>query len=180
MRFYMVQWCTGGIPDDPVMLMSVDAVREYVSGELKEAEEVTYDDDLPVFIEIDEDSEIRVWDIDINSRQVDADGFVEITRLHRDDLKHMFTERPDVLAAINEMPDHKLEELAEKMADDYCGQLFHSSAEILFEERILPDLPVPNGFFECVVCHEIKAEAELAEYTDEDMCDGCYWDEGWE
>lgn len=179
MRFYLIQYCTGGVPDEPQVCMTAAEVREYLKEELADADlEVHYDNDnVPCFIVLDEDSEIRVFDMTVNGARVDADGYVEITRIHRDDLRNAFEDEPAVLAMIDEMPDEVLEELADQMADDYCNQMFHDSMRIIFEQRLMPRLPCPTGFFECQVCHELCRDEDLAEYSkEEDICEGCYSD----
>lgn len=179
MRFYLVQHCTGGIPDEPHVCMTAAAVCEYLSEELKDPDAEIHCDDanVPCFIVLGENSEVRVFDMDVDGTLVDANGYVEITRVHRDDLRNEFEDEPAVLAMIDEMPDEVLEELADQMADDYCNQMFHDSMRIIFDQRLMPQLPCPTGFFECQVCHELCRDEDLAEYSkEEDICEGCYSD----
>ncbi len=51
-------------------------------------------------------------------------GFFEITCVHRDDIKADMN-LPDNL--ITKITDDMMAEIADKMADDYCKQLFHYS-----------------------------------------------------
>lgn len=55
------------------------------------------------------------------------EGFFKITSVHRDDLENLGFDT-------SEITDDQMERLAEKMCNDYCEQLFHSSLEILAED----------------------------------------------
>ena len=57
-----------------------------------------------------------------------GDGFFEITCVHRDDIKADMN-LPDEL--ISKITDDMMAEIADKMADDYCNQLFHDSLRII-------------------------------------------------
>jgi hypothetical protein len=63
-------------------------------------------------------------------REVDnmRQGYFAITHIHRSDLKNAGFNVKDV-------SDDTMRNLASRMADDYCEQLFHSSMEIIAEER---------------------------------------------
>ncbi|MFH1761573.1 MAG: hypothetical protein ABIA63_10785 [bacterium] len=52
-----------------------------------------------------------------------------ITSVCRDDIKHIF---PDINTDL--IQDDEMEELASKLADDYCDQLFWNSLQVLIEE----------------------------------------------
>lgn len=58
-------------------------------------------------------------------------GFFEITSVHRDDLESIGFDTTNV-------DDDTMKELASKMSDDYCEQLFWSSLEIIAEYLGIP------------------------------------------
>lgn len=58
---------------------------------------------------------------------MNKDGYFVITRVHRDDLAAAGFDTTNVT-------DDMMEELAEKMANDYLNQLYWSSLEIIAEE----------------------------------------------
>ncbi len=61
----------------------------------------------------------------------DKDGFFQITSVHRDDIKYVLNLSNEHLSKIT---DDMMEEIAEKMADDYCEQLFNISLRIIARE----------------------------------------------
>ena len=61
----------------------------------------------------------------------DKDGFFQITSVHRDDVKHALNLSDEQLSRIT---DDMMEEIAEKMADDYCEQLFNVSLRIIAKQ----------------------------------------------
>lgn len=69
------------------------------------------------FVNIDETIEV----------EDDEAGYFPITSIHREDIVEKFGS-----AAYN-ITNEQMEEIAEKMADDYCEQLFWDSMEIIVE-----------------------------------------------
>lgn len=61
------------------------------------------------------------------------EGFV-ITRLHKDDLRGLFKDDKKALEIIDNLDDVDMKYLAEKLANDYCEQLFWISLKTLFED----------------------------------------------
>lgn len=59
------------------------------------------------------------------------DGFFEITSVHRDDIKYVLNLSDEELAKIT---DDMMDEIAEKMAEDYGEQLFNISLRIIAKE----------------------------------------------
>ena len=57
-------------------------------------------------------------------RQRLSGGYFPITSVHRDDLRGVGFD-------VEKISDDDMKELARKMADDYCEQLFWSSMEII-------------------------------------------------
>jgi len=65
-------------------------------------------------------------------------GYFPITSLHRDDIKQAYceTDNYEMMCKIaDSMEDHEMENLASKMADDYCEQLFWDSLTVIFEDH---------------------------------------------
>jgi len=66
--------------------------------------------------------------------------FFQITSVSKEDIIHAF-KNTDILKRVKEkvveMDDSEMKELASKMADDYCEQMFWESLKIIFEERFL-------------------------------------------
>lgn len=60
----------------------------------------------------------------IASKLLERDGYFHITSVHRDDLKERGFDT-------SEVTDVQMRELASKMCDDYCTQMFHESMESL-------------------------------------------------
>ena len=61
----------------------------------------------------------------------DKDSFFQITSVHRDDVKHALNLSDEQLSKIT---DDMMQEIAEKMADDYCEQLFNISLRIIAKQ----------------------------------------------
>lgn len=61
----------------------------------------------------------------------DKDGFFQITSVHRDDIKYVLNLSDEQLSKIT---DDMMEDIAEKMAKDYCEQLFNISLRIIAKE----------------------------------------------
>jgi len=59
------------------------------------------------------------------------EGFFPITSVHRADLEDLGFDTSNV-------SDQRMERIAEKMADDYCNQLFHTSLEIIADDQGVP------------------------------------------
>jgi len=72
--------------------------------------------------------------------------FFVISRLHRDDVKQAMLNHheltPEMEQTINDLSDADMEVLASKMGDDYLEQLFWDSLYILFNDIILPNIPM--------------------------------------
>ena len=80
-----------------------------------------------------------------------------ISRIHRDDLRgHGFD--------VTNVSDHDMSQLARKMGDDYCNQLFCSSMDIIAEDSV----KIPRMF--CTQCAGTNIEAGLEGYICKD-CD---------
>jgi len=66
--------------------------------------------------------------------------FFPITSVSKEDIIHAF-QNTDIAGQVKErvaeMDDGEMKELASKMADDYCNQMFWNSLRIIFEERFL-------------------------------------------
>ena len=60
-----------------------------------------------------------------------SDGYFPITSVHRDDLQAKGFD-------VDKITDAQMEELADKMGDDYCEQLFWDSMEIIADSMGLP------------------------------------------
>ena len=60
-----------------------------------------------------------------------TDDYFVITRLHREDIKHLF---PVKEKDIDNLTDSQMKYLARKMGDDYLEQLYWGSLKILAEE----------------------------------------------
>ena len=74
------------------------------------------------------DNQINLSDVEEYQQAVDAlnfdEGFFKITSVHRDDLENLGYDTSNV-------SDQTMERLADKMANDYCTQLFHESLDII-------------------------------------------------
>lgn len=68
---------------------------------------------------------------DVASKILERAGYFYITSLHRDDLECKGFD-------VSEITDEDMRMLAKLMRNDYCGQLFHSSMEILAECMDIP------------------------------------------
>ncbi len=93
-------------------------------------------------------------------------GYFPITSIHRDDLEARNFD-------VNKITDSQMEELAKKMSDDYCEQLFWDSMTILAE---LMEFPKKRGTY----CPKCKSEHIRYDATDGKChCDVCeqIWDE---
>ena len=67
-------------------------------------------------------------------------GFFPITSVSKEDIIHAFQNKDiadQVKERVAKMDDAEMKELASKMADDYCNQMFWSSLKIIFEENLL-------------------------------------------
>jgi len=66
--------------------------------------------------------------------------FFPITSVSKEDIIHAF-QNTDIADQVKErvakMDDAEMKELASKMADDYCNQMFWNSLRIIFEENLL-------------------------------------------
>lgn len=71
---------------------------------------------------------------------VSTKKFFPITSVSKEDIIHAF-QNTDIAEPVKEivakMDDGEMNELASKMADDYCNQMFWNSLRIIFEERFL-------------------------------------------
>ena len=66
--------------------------------------------------------------------------FFPITSVSKEDIIHAFKNTDifkQVKKRVAEMDESEMKELASKMADDYCNQMFWDSLKIIFEERFL-------------------------------------------
>ena len=63
-----------------------------------------------------------------------AEGFFPITSVCKDDLRHIFKNDQEALRRIDELDEGDMKYLAEKLASDYCEQLYWSSLRILFKD----------------------------------------------
>ena len=93
-----------------------------------------------------------------------------ITSISKGDLLQYF-KTPWIQAAIREMTRNDMQQLASKMANDYCEQLFDESAKSIFTEDILPNLPLPDGYAACELCNQIILFAEKS--PDVNACCTC-------
>ena len=84
-----------------------------------------------------------------------SEGYFPITSVHRDDLQAKGFD-------IDKITDAHMEELADKMSDDYCEQLFWDSMEIIADCMGLPRKEIPR----CPKC-----QSEAVKY---DISDGLY------
>lgn len=68
------------------------------------------------------------------SDELMSDGYFKVTSVHRDDLRQVGIDA-------NEVTDGQMRDLARKMANDYCEQLFWESLRIIAVECMeLPKL----------------------------------------
>lgn len=96
-----------------------------------------------------------------------SEGYFPITSVHRDDLQAKGFD-------VDKITDAQMEELADKMGDDYCEQLFWDSMEIIADSMGLPRKEI----LRCPKC-----QSETVKY---DINDGLYhcgdcsmvWDDG--
>lgn len=65
--------------------------------------------------------------------------FFKITSISKDDLLGEFNGNKKAIRRIQALDNEEMSYLAEKMADDYCEQLFWSSLRIIFEDRFLKE-----------------------------------------
>lgn len=68
------------------------------------------------------------------------DKFYPITSLHKDDIRSLQTQNKngDIIpkfskSSIDKLTDNDMEQIASKLANDYCEQLYWSSLEIIVE-----------------------------------------------
>lgn len=93
------------------------------------------------------------------------EGYFPITSIHRDDLASKGFD-------VRKISDGDMRELASKMADDYCEQLFWSSMEIIAEDCLgLPKFP------ECPSCNENHITFDLQNEVCHCECCGREWHE---
>ena len=67
------------------------------------------------------------------------EGFFKITSVCKDDLRELFAQDKKALKKINKLTRSDMRSLAERMADDYCSQLFHESLKTIFEDRFMKE-----------------------------------------
>lgn len=98
-----------------------------------------------------------------------SEGYFPITSVHRDDLQ-------DIGFDVDKISDDDMKKLAGKMADDYCGQLFWSSMEIIADE-ILGFPKVKTQDIVCPKCGSEKIRYDIHESLFH--CDTCSqtWDD---
>ena len=72
----------------------------------------------------------------INKEMKEREKLFPITSVCKDDLRAIFSDEK-TLKIINEMTTDDMMTLADKMADDYCNQLFSDSLRIIFTERFM-------------------------------------------
>ncbi len=90
-----------------------------------------------------------------------SEGFFPITSVHRDDLKAKNFETEKIT-------DAQMAELAHKMSDDYCGQLFWDSMEIIAEE--IMGFPKVRGTY----CPNCKSKHTRFDVSDKKFhCEKC-------
>lgn len=93
------------------------------------------------------------------------DGYFPITSVHRDDLASKGFD-------VRKISDGDMRELAKKMANDYCEQLFWCSMEIIAEDCLgLPKFP------ECPSCNEKYVTFDLQNEVCHCECCGQKWSE---
>jgi len=69
-----------------------------------------------------------------------SEKYYQITSLHKKDIIKAFEDtkhEETVKQKVSEMTDEDMENLAGKLADDYCEQLFWNSLKIIFESKHL-------------------------------------------
>lgn len=96
-----------------------------------------------------------------------SEGYFPITSVHRDDLKGQGFD-------VEKISDSDMKKLAEKMANDYCEQLFWSSMEIIAEDIL--NFPKVKDTV-CPQCQSKKIHYDLHEGVFH--CDDCSlaWDD---
>ena len=95
------------------------------------------------------------------------EGYFPITSVNRDDLASKGFD-------VRKISDGDMRELASKMADDYCEQLFWSSMEIIAEDCLgLPKFP------ECPSCNENHITFDLQNEVCHCECCGQEWSENY-
>lgn len=98
-----------------------------------------------------------------------SEGFFPITSVHRDDLQGVGFD-------VDKISDSQMRELAHRMADDYCEQLFWSSMGIIAED-ILGFPKVMTKDVSCPKCNSEEVRYDIHEALFH--CDACsqIWDD---
>ena len=67
--------------------------------------------------------------------------YFRITSVHREDIEKCFEEagKPELAKRAKKLTDSEMDYIADKLADDYCNQLFWGSLEIIAERVIKGD-----------------------------------------
>ena len=60
-----------------------------------------------------------------------------VTYISKDDIIHAFPNDSEVKTIVNKLDDADMEDLASKLGDDYCEQLFWESLKIIFESHFM-------------------------------------------
>lgn len=68
----------------------------------------------------------------------DDKEYFPISRLHRDDIKHLYEDNSNyekICDSVDNLSDQEMEYIARKLGDDYCEQLFWTSLQLIYEEH---------------------------------------------
>ena len=81
-------------------------------------------------------SELRKTESNLNVTRKKQEYF-PVTFISKDDINHAFNNDPKVKKIVTGMDDTDMKNLASKMADDYCEQLFWESLKAIFELKFM-------------------------------------------
>jgi len=83
---------------------------------------------------------VNIWNKREDNMTVSIKEFFPITSVSKEDIIQAFQNTniaDQVKERVAKMDDAEMKELASKMADDYCNQMFWNSLRIIFEENLL-------------------------------------------
>jgi len=87
------------------------------------------------------DDKDKMHEIDCALKCLESDLSVldcfPVTYLSKDDIIHAFPDNPEVKEIVNNLDEIDMRDLAFRLGNDYCEQLFWESLRIIFESNYL-------------------------------------------